>query len=340
MTVLDVGAHVGWFALQAARLVGPRGKVIAVEADPRNAALLRLNAERLGVANVEVLHAAALEAPGAVELALCATNTGDHRVGLAGEGRPTVAVPGVRLDDVLGGRARVDVVLLDTQGSEQRVLAGLRATIERCRPQVLAEHWPEGIRSLGGDPDAAVAAYRALGYRIAVVGADLPGGATPAEVTALAEREHGGFCTLALSPVERPPRRPADGPLTVAPAGAPGVERADYVWLAAPGDLAPGAVARAQEVLAAHPGVAGMTVAPGAATRVLARPGEALAALEASGFARAAQVCHVPSLDEALRLAGRRERRGPAAHHALVARMLAANPRWLWCGEDLLAHQT
>ena len=42
----DVGANVGFFTLLAARAVGPRGHIVAVEPMPENVAALRRNLER------------------------------------------------------------------------------------------------------------------------------------------------------------------------------------------------------------------------------------------------------------------------------------------------------
>jgi FkbM family methyltransferase len=41
MTVVDVGANVGWYTLLAAERVGPSGRVVAFEANPETVALLR-----------------------------------------------------------------------------------------------------------------------------------------------------------------------------------------------------------------------------------------------------------------------------------------------------------
>jgi len=45
MTILDIGANIGYYALLEARSVGPSGRVVAVEPEPRNAALLRRNVQ-------------------------------------------------------------------------------------------------------------------------------------------------------------------------------------------------------------------------------------------------------------------------------------------------------
>lgn len=54
-TVLDVGAGTGTDTLIAARLVGPRGKILAVDITPAMARRLRELAARHGIGNVEVI---------------------------------------------------------------------------------------------------------------------------------------------------------------------------------------------------------------------------------------------------------------------------------------------
>src|SRR5512133_2023740 len=49
MTVLEPGPGMGFFTLEAARRVGPRGKVVAVDLQPRMLAALRRRAARAGL---------------------------------------------------------------------------------------------------------------------------------------------------------------------------------------------------------------------------------------------------------------------------------------------------
>jgi ubiquinone/menaquinone biosynthesis C-methylase UbiE len=56
MTVLDVGCGTGWFSIPMARMVGNRGKVIAVDLQRQMLAMLRRRAEKAGVADRIVLH--------------------------------------------------------------------------------------------------------------------------------------------------------------------------------------------------------------------------------------------------------------------------------------------
>lgn len=59
MTVLDVGAHIGYYTLLAATCVGPRGRVFAVEPAEENVVLLRENVARARAGHVTVLPFAA-----------------------------------------------------------------------------------------------------------------------------------------------------------------------------------------------------------------------------------------------------------------------------------------
>jgi ubiquinone/menaquinone biosynthesis C-methylase UbiE len=58
MTVLEPGPGMGFFTLELARRVGPRGRVVAVDLQPRMLSALRRRAARAGVAErIETRHA-------------------------------------------------------------------------------------------------------------------------------------------------------------------------------------------------------------------------------------------------------------------------------------------
>jgi FkbM family methyltransferase len=196
MTAVDVGGNIGYTALLMAEAVGPEGRVFAIEPDPRNAHVLRLNAERTRGAPVEVVEAAAWSEPGELELALSESNTGDHRVGLTGAGRETVSVRAVALDDVLP--ASVDLLLMDVQAAEHVALRGARELLRRSRPLVFVEFWPTGIREAGDDPLSVLEEYAESGF--AITGAEEPLPSDLAELVAAVEGSEMTFTTLRLEP--------------------------------------------------------------------------------------------------------------------------------------------
>lgn len=109
-------------------------------------------------------------------------------------------VPASDLDGVLGDRATLDVVKVDTQGVDHEAIAGLRRTLERSLdPQILVEFWLEGLSERGIDARGVLAGYRALGFVPSLLGAE--GSASPAtddEVMAATEHAPGRFTNLVL----------------------------------------------------------------------------------------------------------------------------------------------
>ena len=132
---LDVGAHVGHWALRAA---GRCQKVIAIEASPDTAQALRENAELNGLTNVDTYAVAAWDA--VEELHLFSPNGYDHdgstQVKVEGAGPPTSAVP---LDILLRSEDRIDLVKLDVEGADLHALYGMRELLARHRPLLFIE---------------------------------------------------------------------------------------------------------------------------------------------------------------------------------------------------------
>ena len=201
VTVVDVGANIGYATLIAARA---GAAVVAIEPHPFNVALLRANVARHG-ADVTVVAGAAWHTTGQTTLAVCRSNSGDHRAGTVITGRVELHVAAVRIDDVVPANASVSVIKLDTQATEHLALAGASETLDRCRPVLLVEFWPQGIRERGGDPTRVLAGYANLGYgRRVVEDQSLDSAADETLITKVHERPapFGGFVTLRLDPLE------------------------------------------------------------------------------------------------------------------------------------------
>ncbi len=61
MTILDVGAGTGSFSIEAA-IQAAKGKVFAIEKGAEGVELIKANADKFGLSNIEVLHGSAPEA--------------------------------------------------------------------------------------------------------------------------------------------------------------------------------------------------------------------------------------------------------------------------------------
>ena len=142
MTVLDLGANIGYFSVIAARLVGDSGRVHAFEPMPQNLIRLRKNlkpfhwsaAYPFAVGNItgEVpIHYSDEEAG-------WASIQPQHQPGSLPR---SSLVSVIRLDDwVLDHPVnRVDFMKLDIEGSELDALLGAQLTLRRFHPTVVAE---------------------------------------------------------------------------------------------------------------------------------------------------------------------------------------------------------
>ena len=146
-TVVDIGANIGLTAIALAQLV-PRGRVLAVEANPTLAALLDRNVERAGVRDIVTVASIALgETAGR---AVFFANPDDPSGAFLADVAPTavttahepdVVVPVTTLDALLAEHAidTIDFVKLDVEGAELRVLHGAAETLKRAQPTVQTE---------------------------------------------------------------------------------------------------------------------------------------------------------------------------------------------------------
>jgi len=171
MTLVDVGAHVGYFSVLASRIVGETGQVFAVEVQPRNLELLRANLWRQGCDNVTVLPVAAYDHRGHVRFV-------SNPDGLSGssidamEGEAVSMVPCARLDDLLGDGS-VDLIKIDVEQSEPAVVRGAEALI-RATPtlDIVTEFWPTHPSYGGRNPAEVLDYYESLGFELRLLNQD------------------------------------------------------------------------------------------------------------------------------------------------------------------------
>lgn len=140
--IFDVGAHTGVFAIAAA-LTNPGARIFAFEPVPKVFALLERNIELNGVTNVLSMQIALSDADGPIELYIPPSGTPTSASTLKGfraNARPT-EVRGTRGDTLARelGLDGIDLMKIDTEATEPRVLAGLTETIRRSQPAIICE---------------------------------------------------------------------------------------------------------------------------------------------------------------------------------------------------------
>jgi len=152
--VLDLGANIGYYTVMMARLVGPSGRVYAVEPYPPNVELLNVNIRLNGMADIVETSALAIgEASGVGMLHVSERSNWHSFVPAGSENSPeyrrsylgAIEVPTRSLWDFVQGRRPIDLIRLDLEGYEVEVFEGLVPHLPRTdfRARILFETHPE-----------------------------------------------------------------------------------------------------------------------------------------------------------------------------------------------------
>lgn len=149
--VLDIGAHIGYYTLLAASIVGDTGKVYAFEPNTKNFSLLKKSVEENNFKNVILINKAVAEVSGEVTLFIDKKNTGDHRVYDTKDDRETTKISSISLDDFFKKESKkINVIKMDIQGSEAGAFKGGRELIKKnSEIKIFTEFWPLGLRLSG-----------------------------------------------------------------------------------------------------------------------------------------------------------------------------------------------
>jgi FkbM family methyltransferase len=137
--ILDCGANIGVASLFFRKRY-PKARITAFEADPSLFALLDANLAANGAQDVERKHLAVWTAAGTLTFRSEGSDSG-MIASLPGavDGR-SVAVPSVRLRDVLEAEPAIDLLKLDIEGAEDAVLADCEPSLGRVRALIMDLH--------------------------------------------------------------------------------------------------------------------------------------------------------------------------------------------------------
>jgi FkbM family methyltransferase len=183
--VIDAGAHVGFFTMHLAALVGDHGSVQSFEPLDENAGWLERSVRENGLERRVHLERAALGAAAGLAVLVCPAGSRSHATGAAFlQARGDSRVPHgcelrlvhvVALDDRVRFRP-VAFIKLDVKGAEPLALRGGARLLREDRPVVLSDVHPALLERVSRtQPRDFIAEMARAGYRCHLLGAGLAG---------------------------------------------------------------------------------------------------------------------------------------------------------------------
>lgn len=168
MSIVDIGAHIGYYTLLFARLTGEEGKVFAFEPSAENFSLLTKNVEINGYKNVVLIPKAVLNFTGKTKLFLDKDSSCGHRTYLFEQkkGENCLLVDTVSLDDFFKDKNQnIDLIKMDIEGAEYASLQGMSRLLEKNKDlKIVTEFYPKLIREFGSFPEDYLEALTHWGF--------------------------------------------------------------------------------------------------------------------------------------------------------------------------------
>jgi len=165
---LDIGAHIGYFTLIMARLVGKKGKVFAFEPSPVNFELLKKNIELNKYQNIYAIPKGISNKRERTPFYLNSQNSGNSSLFKTGRHDKEVQIKTLTLDHYFFGTDfNIDFAKIDVEGSEPLVIEGMKTILKRPHPiRLVIEFYPQLLKNAGFEPKAFLNMLKNFGLRL------------------------------------------------------------------------------------------------------------------------------------------------------------------------------
>jgi FkbM family methyltransferase len=147
MTLLDLGANIGYYAIMESNLIGDSGYIYALEPHPANVELLKNNIQLNKISDRIEVHQMGGSNKNSIEKLCVSAESNLHSfVKDKNSSDETVDVPTTTIPEFCKGRKKIDFIRMDIEGYEVEVFEGLLPALEddSFRPSILFEtHRPK-----------------------------------------------------------------------------------------------------------------------------------------------------------------------------------------------------
>jgi FkbM family methyltransferase len=167
MTVIDVGADIGYYTLLFAKRVGRDGRVIAFEPIPSAREKLEHNVRLNGYTNVKICDFALFSSNGQAIL------EGPFQISRINPAKTTSEKKDIQIQTKIFDECvsklkvqRIDLVKIDVEGAELDVLRGMEQSLEKYHPLLLIELHTKHLSHFNYGPEDLLRFLEVLNYRV------------------------------------------------------------------------------------------------------------------------------------------------------------------------------
>lgn len=166
--VIDIGAHIGYYTVLFAKLVGPKGKVFAFEASPTNFEILKKNVAVNDYQNVILNNKAVSDKNGKLTLYVAGETSTQNFLFEPEKTTETIEIDTITLDEYfLDFDNKIDFMKIDVVGAEPRVIKGMNTILRKNDSlKIVQEWWPNGIKKHGFEPEYHLKLLTQMDYKI------------------------------------------------------------------------------------------------------------------------------------------------------------------------------
>ncbi len=169
--VVDVGAHIGYYTLLAAKGVGEKGKVYAFEPAPDNCKMLIKNVTANRLTNVIIIDKAVSDRCQIDELVLSEGDSGGNTLNKPAGYKKGISVETTTLDEYFKGKETpIRLVKIDVEGAEYAVLKGM-ANIIRLNDnlKIITELIPYRLEGAGVSIQDYLDMIASYGFKVYII---------------------------------------------------------------------------------------------------------------------------------------------------------------------------
>ena len=165
--VLDIGAHIGYYTLQFANLVGPTGKGYAFEPEPKNFELLKKNVQINKHDNVVLIQKIVSDKDGIVEFFISKFDSIGNKLFKSNEAGSSIKIESTTLDEYFKDlKKKIDFIKMDIQGGEGKAILGMKNLLkENKNLKIIQEWWPDALKQNHANPEDHLKFLQHIGYK-------------------------------------------------------------------------------------------------------------------------------------------------------------------------------